>query len=111
MPLFKNYTGTMARKSKAPASGSPPPESEKPLPDPSEQEQRPGTSGTEMLLTTNRRQASANFKKAQRAERTYKAKKRTQLARLEYNDALSRLREQPRGVETRCARPDDHDIM
>lgn len=48
---------------------------------------RPGTSGTEALLITNRRRASAKYQKAQRAERTYKTKKRSAIARADWADA------------------------
>jgi hypothetical protein len=48
--------------------------------DPVEPE-RPGTSGTEILLTTNRRTANAQYAAAQRAEQAYKAKKRSAGAR------------------------------
>ena len=37
---------------------------------------RPGTSGTELLLVSKTREASANFKRAQAAEQAYKSKKR-----------------------------------
>lgn len=61
---------------------------EKPLPTP-----RPGTSGTENLLITNRRQASEQFIKAQRAEKAYRAKKHATLARHSYNDAKAHFSE------------------
>jgi hypothetical protein len=91
MPLYKN----MARPTKDPkeAKGK---ESEKPLPEPSSEAQRPGTSGTEMLLTTNRRRASEKFQQAQRAERTYKAKKRSQIARVDAVDARMHFKEAAR---------------
>ncbi|KAF2704446.1 hypothetical protein K504DRAFT_461206 [Pleomassaria siparia CBS 279.74] len=38
---------------------------------------RPDTAGTELLLVTDRRTASAKYLAAQRAEKAYKAKKRT----------------------------------
>lgn len=63
-------------------------DSEKPLPIP-----RPGTSGTENLLITNRRQASEQFAKAQRAEKAYRAKKHATLARHNYNDTKSHFKE------------------
>jgi hypothetical protein len=49
--------------------------------------QRPGTSGTELLLTTNRRTASAQYQAAQRAEQAYKAKKRSAGAKQHRSDA------------------------
>lgn len=54
---------------------------------------RPGTSGTENLLMTNRRQASQQFQKAQRAERAYRAKKRATAARQGFNDARGHFSE------------------
>ncbi|KAF2678566.1 hypothetical protein K458DRAFT_316721 [Lentithecium fluviatile CBS 122367] len=48
---------------------------------------RPGTSGTELLLTTNRRTASAQYVAAQRAETAYKAKKRSAGARQHRSEA------------------------
>jgi len=45
--------------------------------EPSVEAKRPGTSGTELLLTTNRRTASEQYAAAQRAETAYKAKKRS----------------------------------
>ncbi|KAH8681133.1 hypothetical protein BX600DRAFT_429104 [Xylariales sp. PMI_506] len=47
---------------------------------------RPGTSGTENLLITTRRQASEQFAKAHRAEKAYRAKKRAELARNNYTE-------------------------
>ncbi|KAJ4290491.1 hypothetical protein N0V90_010708 [Kalmusia sp. IMI 367209] len=54
---------------------------------------RPGTSGTEMLLTTNRRTASAQYLAAQRAETAYKAKKRSAGARQHRSEATSHFRQ------------------
>ncbi|KZL63391.1 hypothetical protein CI238_12879 [Colletotrichum incanum] len=59
----------------------------KPLP------KRPGTSGTEVLLKTNRRQASDNYQRAQRAERAYRAKKRATAARADLSDAKTHYAE------------------
>jgi hypothetical protein len=75
MPLFK-----MARESAPPKDGKDKTSKngEKPLPQPDE---RPGTSGTELLLVTNRRRASERYQQAQRAERTYIAKKRSEAAK------------------------------
>ena len=53
---------------------------------------RPGTSGTELLLTTNRRTASAQYLAAQRAETAYKAKKRSAGARQHRSEATSHLK-------------------
>ncbi|KAK0390993.1 hypothetical protein NLU13_0495 [Sarocladium strictum] len=66
----------------------------KPLPD-----LRPGTagtSGTEAILTTNRRQASHNFQRAQRAERAYRARKRASAAREGYHEAGGHFKESAR---------------
>jgi hypothetical protein len=66
----------------------------KPLP-----EVRPGTAGTtgtEAFLTTNRRQASHNFQRAQRAERAYRARKRAGAARDGYREAGSHFKESGR---------------
>ncbi|KAI9171092.1 hypothetical protein HJFPF1_00572 [Paramyrothecium foliicola] len=70
----------MARPAKAPVLENP--LGEKPLP-----EARPGTSGTMNVLVNNRRQASHNLQKAQRAERVYKAKKGATAARRDYQFA------------------------
>ncbi|KAH7123621.1 hypothetical protein B0J11DRAFT_606547 [Dendryphion nanum] len=72
---------SIARISPSPSRSSSPSPTAKPLP------ARPGTSGTEALLTTNRRTASAHFIAAQRAEQTYKAKKRTASAKVQRSDA------------------------
>jgi hypothetical protein len=54
---------------------------------PSVEPKRPGTSGTELLLTTNRRTASEQYAAAQRAEVAYKAKKRSAGARQHRTEA------------------------
>ncbi|KAK7191976.1 uncharacterized protein CC84DRAFT_938038 [Paraphaeosphaeria sporulosa] len=53
---------------------------------------RPGTSGTELLLTTNRRTASQQYAAAQRAENAYKAKKRSASARQHRSEAASHFK-------------------
>lgn len=58
-----------------------------------EEKARPGTSGTELLLTSNRREASKQFQKAQRAEQTYKAKKRASAARRDLQSARHHFKE------------------
>lgn len=73
-----------------------------PVPDPSSSSsrrtsteaaaKRPGTSGTELLLTTNRRTASAQYLAAQRAETAYKAKKRSAGARQHRSEAMSHFK-------------------
>jgi hypothetical protein len=54
---------------------------------------RPGTSGTEALLVTKRRNASQQFQNAQRAERSYVAKKRASAARQSGHDAKEHFKE------------------
>lgn len=82
---------SMARKDKASA------DKDKPLPAPdvadgtSSEEgattaTRPGTSGTELLLVSKTREASANFKRAQQAEQAYKSKKRAEGAKQQRKD-------------------------
>jgi hypothetical protein len=85
MPLFK-----MAREPSAPKDKNASKTGQKPLPEPNE---RPGTSGTELLLVTNRRQASAKFQQAQRAERTYIAKKRSAAAKTDFSTAKDHYRQ------------------
>lgn len=81
--LSKDDTGKEAEKA-----------TDKPLPDPSSQlPQRPGTSGTEMALMTSRRRASEKYQQAQRAERTYVAKKRSAIARADRAEAKLHFRE------------------
>jgi hypothetical protein len=84
MPLLKS-TPAKSAETKAP---EPPPAHEKP-----KAAMRPGTSGTEALLVTNTRKASDRFKQAQRAERTYIAKKRSAIARANFSDAKSHYKE------------------
>jgi hypothetical protein len=87
MPLYKMARETAAPKDlkeKAPKSG------DKPLPEPNE---RPGTSGTELLLISNRRRASERYQQAQRAERTYIAKKRSNAAKTDFSTAKDHYRQ------------------
>lgn len=60
---------------------------------PSERSERPGTSGTENLLITSRRQASEQYIKAQRAEKAYRSKKHATLARHNYNETKGHFKE------------------
>ncbi|ETS82591.1 hypothetical protein PFICI_04467 [Pestalotiopsis fici W106-1] len=78
---------TKGKKKGAAASPSSP-DDEKPLP-----LKRPGTSGTENLLITNRRQASEQYLKAQRAEKAYRSKKHATRARESYNETKTHFRE------------------
>jgi hypothetical protein len=61
-------------------------------PCPSIAPQRPGTSGTEILLVSDRRTASAKYQAAQRAEQSYKAKKRSAGAAQHRTDAKDHFR-------------------
>jgi hypothetical protein len=65
-----------------------------------EEQPRPGTSGTETLLVTNRRQARQQFEKAQRAEHSYRAKKRATAARRDFQDAKGHFKESGRHFRT-----------
>ncbi|OAK94533.1 hypothetical protein IQ06DRAFT_363398 [Phaeosphaeriaceae sp. SRC1lsM3a] len=67
----------------------------KPLPSTPEAEEpkRPGTSGTEMLLTNKRRTAKDQFQATVRAENAYKAKKRSASARQHRTDAKAHFKE------------------
>lgn len=85
MPLFD-----MGKK--APTVAPVPPTSEN-SPKTSTEGKRPGTSGTELLLTTNRRTASAQYLAAQRAETAYKAKKRSAGARQHRSEAAGHFKE------------------
>lgn len=55
--------------------------------------QRPGTSGTEMLLVNNRQRASVRLRDAQRKERAYKTKKRSTQARANWTQAKQHFSE------------------
>lgn len=57
------------------------------------EQQRPGTSGTEMLLVNNRQRASVRLRDAQRKERAYKTKKRSTQARANWTEAKQHFRE------------------
>ncbi|KAL2153320.1 hypothetical protein VTH82DRAFT_4475 [Thermothelomyces myriococcoides] len=87
-----NSNNTAARPGTPP---SPMSGSEKPLPDPGSPTvpQRPGTSGTEAALKMTRRQASERYRQAERAERTYRAKKRAAMTRANYADAKENFRQ------------------
>jgi hypothetical protein len=81
MPFFSTMPKKTAKPEAATAeeSGSPGASIAEP--------KRPGTSGTELLLTSNRRTASENYLAAQRAEQAYKAKKRSAGARQHRTEA------------------------
>jgi hypothetical protein len=83
MPLFSS---TSSRKDTHKDSGEPRTPAE-------EEPKRPGTSGTENLLMTSRRQAAQEFQKAQKAEQTYRSKKRATVARKNYHDAKEHFKE------------------
>ncbi|KAK4042828.1 hypothetical protein C8A01DRAFT_44186 [Parachaetomium inaequale] len=57
------------------------------------QQQRPGTSGTEAALKITRRRASEKYRQAERAERAYRAKKRSAATRANYGDAKDHFRQ------------------
>ncbi|KAK4238183.1 hypothetical protein C8A03DRAFT_15324 [Achaetomium macrosporum] len=71
------------------------PSEAKPLPEPDvvEEPKRPGTSGTEAALKITRRRASQKLRQAERAERLYRAKKRSAATRANYADAKDHLRQ------------------
>ncbi|KAL2258163.1 hypothetical protein VTK26DRAFT_8636 [Humicola hyalothermophila] len=80
--MARSHNTTAAKDSKPlPVPTTPPVPDESPLPTPEIPPQRPSTSGTEAALTTSRRLASKQLRQAQRAERAYKAKKRSAAAR------------------------------
>ena len=87
MPLF-----SMTRDGKAKDSGSSSPVIE--------EKPRPGTSGTENLLVTSRREARQHYQKAQRAEHSYRAKKRATAARRDFQDAKGHFKESARHFKT-----------
>lgn len=96
MPFFSSDDSTMAKdKTKGrkkvavdAEAGAGDKDGEKPLP-----LKRPGTSGTENMLMTTRREASEQFAKAQKAERAYRSKKQATLARQNYNETKEHFRE------------------
>lgn len=57
-----------------------------------EKRKRKGSTGTELLLTTNRRTASEQYAAAQRAENAYKAKKRSAGARQHRSDVATHVK-------------------
>lgn len=68
-------------------------ELEEPAAPAEEEPKRPGTSGTENLLMTSRRHAAQEFQKAQKAEQTYRSKKRATVARKNYHEARAHFKE------------------
>jgi len=87
MPLLKS---TSVKEATTPPR--PPPNHEKPLPT-TEVAQRPGTAGTEVFLMANTRRASDRFKQAQQAEKAYRAKKRSTVARANLDSAKAHYRD------------------
>lgn len=81
MPLFSS-----SRKEKSK-------DTEEPTTPTEEEPKRPGTSGTENLLMSSRKQAAQEFQKAQKAEQTYRSKKRATVARRNYHDAKGHFKE------------------
>lgn len=60
---------------------------------------RPGTSGTEMVLVTQRRAASAKLEQATRAERSYRAHKRSAAARANWAEAKTKWAHSARNLK------------
>lgn len=91
MGFFSKTKPEMARETPKPGSseGSNPSENGAASAEP----QRPGTSGTEMLLVNNRQRASVRLRDAQRKERAYKTKKRSTQARANWGQAKQHFRE------------------
>ncbi|KAM0342523.1 hypothetical protein ACHAPU_009497 [Fusarium lateritium] len=54
---------------------------------------RPASSCTEILLLSNRKEASEQFVKASRAEKAYRTNKKATLARANYNETKEHFRE------------------
>lgn len=90
MGFFSKTKPEMARETPKPGSseGSNPSENGA-----SAEPQRPGTSGTEMLLVNNRQRASVRLRDAQRKERAYKTKKRSTQARANWGAAKQHFKE------------------
>ncbi|KAK2071135.1 hypothetical protein P8C59_005584 [Phyllachora maydis] len=92
-----------ARKDADPADANPvDAPADKPVPDPRQPPQRPGTSGTEMALVTNRQQASQRLAQAQQAERSYRARKRAAAGRAHWAEAKQHLAEGTRHLRAAC---------
>lgn len=91
MGFFSKTKPEMARETPKPGSseGSNPSENAATTTEP----QRPGTSGTEMLLVNNRQRASVRLRDAQRKERAYKTKKRSTQARANWGQAKQHFSE------------------
>ncbi|KAK4103544.1 hypothetical protein N658DRAFT_522221 [Parathielavia hyrcaniae] len=97
-PTTTTTTTHQAMARPAAAAASPPSPDSKPLPDPTTTttpipHQRPGTSGTEAALKTTRRRAMENLRQAERAERAYRARKRSAVTRANYADAGDHFRQ------------------
>lgn len=61
--------------------------------DPEALKARPASSCTEILLMSNRQEASEQFAKAAKAEKAYRTKKKATLARANYNETKTHLKE------------------
>ncbi|KAG8166745.1 hypothetical protein KVR01_002434 [Diaporthe batatas] len=95
MGIFTKTKPEMARETPKTGSseeGSQPPSSDSGAAGAAEP-QRPGTSGTEMLLVNNRQRASVRLRDAQRKERAYKTKKRSTQARANWGAAKQHFKE------------------
>jgi hypothetical protein len=61
--------------------------------DPEAPKARPASSCTEILLMSNRQEASEQFAKAAKAEKAYRTKKKATLARANYNETKTHFKE------------------
>lgn len=89
MPLFSSSRKEKSKDSEEPTTPT----------GTDEEPKRPGTSGTENLLMTSRRQAAQEFQKAQKAEQNYRSKKRATVARKNYHDAKGHFKESGRHLK------------
>ena len=87
MPILKSTK--KEEKATEPASATPA----------EEEKTRPGTSGTEVLLVSTRREAAQKFQKAQRAETTYRSKKRATAARRDFKEAKGHFKDSARSFK------------
>lgn len=93
MGFFSKTKPEMARETPKPGSSEGSNPSENGAASTSAEPQRPGTSGTEMLLVNNRQRASVRLRDAQRKERAYKTKKRSTQARANWGAAKQHFKE------------------
>lgn len=93
MGFFSKTKPEMARETPKPGSSEGSNPSESGAAAATTEPQRPGTSGTEMLLVNNRQRASVRLRDAQRKERAYKTKKRSTQARANWGQAKQHFSE------------------